>query len=120
MTAHSPSPPIPPCSTEKYLLPHPERLDLYKIRPLDRRRPILWLASSKIIDPPHRPASVVTPRLWCNCVPFVVGGGHTRWVERGVGGQYFGRRQSLLYVFKYFVAHPLPLTNNLQVGSASV
>jgi hypothetical protein len=29
--------------------------------------------------PPHRPAE----------------GGHTRWEERGVGGKYFGRRQTL-------------------------
>jgi hypothetical protein len=31
------------------------------------------------IDPP--PPLRCTPRLWC-------AGGHTRWVERGVGGQY--------------------------------
>jgi hypothetical protein len=32
------------------------------------------------------------------CVPpaFGAGGGHTRWVEKGVGGQYFGRRQTQL------------------------
>jgi hypothetical protein len=30
------------------------------------------------------------------CIPaFVAGGGHTRRVEKGVGGQYFGRRQIL-------------------------
>ncbi len=39
--------------------------------------------------PPHRPASGYPP-------PLVRGGGHTRWVERGVRGQYFGRRQTLL------------------------
>jgi hypothetical protein len=78
MTAHSPPPtPFHLAQTRNFCYHTPERLDLYKIRPLDRRRPILWLASSKIIDPPHRPASVVTPRLWCNCVPFVAGGGHT-------------------------------------------
>jgi hypothetical protein len=27
---------------------------------------------------------------------FGAGRGHTRWVERGVGGQYFGRRQTQL------------------------
>jgi hypothetical protein len=36
------------------------------------------------IDPPPPP-----PLLWC-------GGGHTRWLERGVGGQYFERRQAQL------------------------
>jgi hypothetical protein len=32
------------------------------------------------------------------CVPpaFGAGGGHTSWVERGLAGQYFGRRQTLL------------------------
>jgi hypothetical protein len=32
------------------------------------------------------------------CVPpaFGVGGGHTRWGERGVGGQYFRRRKTQL------------------------
>jgi hypothetical protein len=49
--------------------------------------------------PPHRLASVY-PRL-------CYGGGHTRWVERGVGGgQQFGRRQTLLCTLcKYFVGH---------------
>jgi hypothetical protein len=48
--------------------------------------------------PPHRPASVYPP-------PLVWGGGHTRWVERGWGGQYFGtpRHCSALYIRKYFV-----------------
>ncbi len=27
---------------------------------------------------------------------FGAGGGHTRWLERGVGGKYFGRRQTQL------------------------
>jgi hypothetical protein len=27
---------------------------------------------------------------------FGAGGGHTRWAERGVGGQYFGRRPAQL------------------------
>ncbi len=39
--------------------------------------------------PPPRPASVYTPA-------FVAGGGHTRRMERGVGSQYFGRRQTQL------------------------
>ncbi len=38
--------------------------------------------------PPHRPPSVYPPSA------FGAGGGHTRWVEKGVGGQYFGRRET--------------------------
>jgi hypothetical protein len=36
------------------------------------------------------------------CVPTALGagGGHTRWVERGVRGQYFGRRQAQLYTLR--------------------
>jgi hypothetical protein len=43
------------------------------------------------IDPP-------TPSLPGECVrpAFGAGGGHTRWVERGEGGYYFGRRQTQL------------------------
>jgi hypothetical protein len=43
------------------------------------------------IDPPP-------PSPPGECVPpaFGAGGGHTRWVERGVVGQYFGRRQAQL------------------------
>jgi hypothetical protein len=42
------------------------------------------------IDPPP-------PSPPGECVsPFNAGGGHTRRVERGVGGQYFGRRQAQL------------------------
>jgi hypothetical protein len=43
------------------------------------KRPIQCLASSKILTP-HPPP----------------GGGHSRWMERGWGGQYFGRRQTQL------------------------
>jgi hypothetical protein len=64
------------------------------------KRPIQCLASSKILTP-HRPARVYP-------AAFGAEGGHTNWVERGVGGQYFGRRQillcTLLYIRKYFVA----------------
>ncbi len=44
------------------------------------------------------------------CVPpvFVAGGGHTRWVERGVGGQYFGRRKTQLCTLP--ISNPLCLT----------
>jgi hypothetical protein len=43
------------------------------------------------IDPPSPspPGDCVTPA-------YVSGGGHTRRVERGVGGQYFGRRKTQL------------------------
>jgi hypothetical protein len=44
------------------------------------------------IDPP--PPS---PSGECVCTPaFGARGGQTRWVERRVGGQYFGRRQTQL------------------------
>jgi hypothetical protein len=53
------------------------------------------------IDPPP-------PSPPGECVhAFGAGGRHTRWVERGVGGQYFGRRQAQLCILcmysKYFV-----------------
>jgi hypothetical protein len=63
------------------------------------KRPILCLASSKILTPHPLTARRV-------CTPPPAGGGHTRWVERGVEGQYFGRRQTqlcTLYICKYFV-----------------
>jgi hypothetical protein len=45
------------------------------------------------IDPhsPLRPASVYPPPLLGGGGG---GGGHTRWAERGMGGQYFGRRET--------------------------
>jgi hypothetical protein len=44
--------------------------------------------------PPYRPASVYPPPP-----SFGAGGGHTRWVERGAGGQYLedARYSSVLY-----------------------
>jgi hypothetical protein len=53
------------------------------------------------IDLPLRPASVYA---------FVAGGGHTRRVERGVGGQYFGRRKTQLCT--------LPISNPLWVAKS--
>jgi hypothetical protein len=52
------------------------------------KRAILFLSSSKILTPhpPNRAASVYTPA-------FVAGGGQTRRAARGMGGQYFGRRE---------------------------
>jgi hypothetical protein len=69
------------------------------------KRPIQCLASFKILTT-H---PLTTPG---ECVPpaFGAGGGHTYWVERGVGGQYFGRRQTL-NVCKYFV----PPTNSVLI-----
>jgi hypothetical protein len=54
------------------------------------KRPVQCLAYSKILTP--------TPSLPGECVPpaFCAAGGHTRWVERGWGGQYFGIRQTQL------------------------
>jgi hypothetical protein len=49
------------------------------------------------IDPP-------TSRRVCNPPPLVRGGGHTCWVERGVGGQYFGRRQTQLCTLLTYVS----------------
>jgi hypothetical protein len=53
------------------------------------------------LPPPHRPTNV-------SCVPPALGaggGGHTRWVERGWGGQYLedARHCSVLYIRNYFV-----------------
>jgi hypothetical protein len=80
-----------------YILPTVERLYC--------KRPILCLASSKILtpQPPHRPASVYT-------LAFGARGGHTRWVERGVGVNILedARHSSVLYICKYFVLPTLP------------
>jgi hypothetical protein len=50
------------------------------------------------LPPPSPPGECVPPA-------FVVGGGHTRRVERGVGGQYVGRRKTQLCT--------LPISNPL-------
>jgi hypothetical protein len=49
--------------------------------------------------PPLRPSSVYPPPRLC------WGGGHTRRLEREVGGQYFGRRKTQLCT--------LPISNPL-------
>jgi hypothetical protein len=53
-----------------------------------------------IESPPLTARRVCTPRLWCRGRTHSLGG-------EGVGGQYFGRRQTLLctllYIRKYFV-----------------
>jgi hypothetical protein len=82
---------------QRLLCSHPE---MTTVQGQERReiiyckRPILCLASSKIL----------TAR---RCVPpaFVAGGGHTRRVERGAGGQHFGRRKTQLCT--------LPISNPL-------
>jgi hypothetical protein len=42
------------------------------------------------------------------CTAFGAGGGHSRWVERGVGGNNFedAKHSSVLYICKYFVTVP--------------
>ncbi len=60
------------------------------------KRPILCLASSKFLTPPHRPS--VPPRLW--------GGGEDTFAAwRGGGGNILedARHCSVLYICKYFV-----------------
>ncbi len=47
-----------------------------------------------IDPPPPSPPGVCVPSA------FGAGGGHTRWVERGVGSQYFGRRQAQLFTMR--------------------
>jgi hypothetical protein len=63
----------------------------YPVERLYCKRPLLCLSSSKILTlhPPHRPPASVYPA-------FGAGGGHTRRVEKGGGGQYFGRRETQL------------------------
>ncbi len=71
------------------------------------KRPIPWLASSKILTP-HPPLSarrVCTPA-------FDAGGGHTGWAERGWGVNILedARHSSVLYIRKYLVAQSNDLT----------
>jgi hypothetical protein len=53
------------------------------------------------LPPPHRPASVYPPRLWCGGKTHSLGG------EGGVNILEDGRHCSVLYICKYFVTHPL-------------
>jgi hypothetical protein len=65
--------------------------------PNRRREIILWEANPmsgvfQNIEPhPLNARQVCTPPP-----AFSAGGGHTRWVERRMRGQYFGRRQTQL------------------------
>ncbi len=62
------------------------------------------------IDPPP-------PSPPGDCVPpaFGAGGGHTRWVERGVGVNILedARHSSVLYICKYFVLYMFNFLNIL-------
>jgi hypothetical protein len=59
--------------------------------------------------PPSPPSGCVPP-------PLVRGGGHTRWLERGVGVEYFERRRhsSVLYICKYFVLECMSPLSDIQ------
>jgi hypothetical protein len=65
------------------------------------------------IDPPPSspPSAWVTPA-------FVAGGGHTRRVERGVGGQYFGRSKTPLCTLP--ILNPLWIYLTVSGGNESV
>ncbi len=66
------------------------------------KRPIQCLASSKILTP-----HPLTARRVCTLPPLVRGRTHSLG-GKGLGGQYFGRRRTLLctlYIRKYFVEH---------------
>ncbi len=80
--------PPPPASQSTNLLRIPPTVER-----LYCNRPILCLASSKILTPhppPSPPGDCVYPPLWCGGRTHSLGGG---W---GVGGQYFGRRETQL------------------------
>jgi hypothetical protein len=63
---------------------HADQLMRLSVERLDCKRPILWLASSKLLTPAPLTALTTPPPH-----AFGAGGGHTRWVERGVGGSIF-------------------------------
>jgi hypothetical protein len=72
---------------------------------LDCKTPIPWLASSKILTPPHpphRPASVYPPLLVRG--EDTLAGWRGGW---GVNILEVARHSSVLYVCKYFVGTPL-------------
>jgi hypothetical protein len=63
-------------------------------------------------QPPHRPASVYPPRLWCGGKTHSLGG-------EGVGGQYFGRRQTLLCTLHMLVLCDSPSRRGIAMAAAS-
>jgi hypothetical protein len=100
-------------ATPLHMTPFCGKLKKSRFIPLERlycKRPILCLASSKILTShlPHRPASVYTPGRVCTPFPLGAGGGHICWVERGVGVIILedARHSSVLYICKYFVFIP--------------
>ncbi len=78
-------------------------LSTWTVERLFCKRPILCLASSKILTPPppSLPGEYVTPAI-------LMRGGHPRWVEGG-GCQYLedARHSSVLYICKYFVTQTI-------------
>ncbi len=96
--------------------------DMYPVERLYYKRPILCLASSKILtsNPPSPPCECATPA-------FGAGGGHTRSVEKGWGGGGVNiledaRHCSVLYICKDFVMYPIDgahLSLNFLSGSYS-
>jgi hypothetical protein len=68
------------------------------------KRPILCMASSKILTPHPLTARRGGECVVCTPPPLV--GGRTNSLKRGVGGQYFGRRQTQLCNL-YFVTTTL-------------
>jgi hypothetical protein len=57
------------------------------------------------IDPPP-----TNPRRVCTHPPLVMGGGHTRWVERGWGVNSSERRQTLICTLYMLVLYFVPPT----------
>jgi hypothetical protein len=91
-------------------------LEICLVERLYCKRPIQCLASSKILTSGPHP---LTARRVC-APAFGAGGGHTRWMEKGGGGKYFGRRHghsSVLYICKYFVVIPYKCKRSTERGS---
>jgi hypothetical protein len=92
-------PVTPSCRTTYVKFFHSSRREII----LQEANPMSGVFQNIDPPPPHCPASVCTPP------PFGAGGGHTRWVERGVGVNILedARHSSVLYICKYFVIHPI-------------
>ncbi len=57
---------------------------------------VIFIQYTPLLPSPPPPPSRPIARRVCTPSAFGAGGGHTRWAERGVGSQYFGRRQTQL------------------------